>query len=236
MFKFLKNIFNKKEICSVWREYSKIDYNFFDGRKTSQIDLEDFKNKVLNLEGKIAINAGHYIPDSKNWNNIGKNPLKTWEIACGLASELLKNGKEVYISMLINDLSLSTKDRTKMSYKLAEPFVSILKKYGLSESNVIYDLANKNSVYAEKRMANRVDYNLRRTKKMENYDKKDLNNYCKEAIVGYLQDIKKQDINNSVWIIPKCSHGNLIQAISIFDKAEGGLNNFIYFETLNCFL
>ncbi len=190
----------------------------------------------MQTEGKTAINAGHYIPDLKNWDNIGKNPLKTWEIACILVSELLKNDKKAYVSMLINDLSLSVKDREKMSYKLAKPFLDILKKYKLSEKNIIFDLVNKDCVYAEKRMANRVDYNLRKTKRMEKYNEKDLNNYCKEAIIGYLQDIKKQDINNSVWIIPKCSHGNLMQAINIFDKAEDGLNNIIYFETLNCFL
>jgi hypothetical protein len=219
-----------------WKKSSNTDFNFYYNGKKSETDFLNLKEQLLKTTGNIVINAGHFIPDINNPNKIGKNPLKTWDMACFLSSVLLKDKRKVNLTLLINDLPLTIEQREKISFKLAKPYLKILKKYQLSESIVLYDSVNKNQLYAEKRLANRIDYLLRKTKRMSDYTRQELDNYCKLAIVGYLQDIKKQGAKISVWIAPKCSHKNLIEAVEIFNKAEDGLSHFLYFETLNCFL
>ena len=189
--------------------------------------------KLLVFNGrKLAINAGHFIPDTKNEKYIGKNPLLLWDLACQIVNKIPNS----YLSVLINDLPLTVEERKGLKLDVPEQYKNILAKHDLSENIVIKDSANKNSVYAEKRLANRIDWQLRRSNKLNNYSEDDLNNYCKEAIIGYLLDIEKQEAEVSLWLLPKCCTENYVVAINCYKKAGGKIINIVYFETDNCYL
>ncbi len=222
-------------ICTKWIESSKIDYNFFDSRKKKEttVSFDDLLATVKKLKKeKIVINSGHFIPDVSDPNYMGKNPLKLWDIACQIAAKF----DNCYLTVLINDLPLNTEDRKHMSYGIPPQYAEIMKKYNLGKDRIIFDSANKNCIYAEKRLSNRIDWLLRKTDKLKNYNEKEMENYCVEAIVGYLQDIKKQGATISLWLLPKCSHENYLNATKMFDKNESGLIHLVYLETTNCYL
>lgn len=222
-------------ICTKWVDSSKINYNFFDSHKKKEttVSFDDLVEILQKMKKeKIVINSGHFIPDVSDPNYMGKNPLKLWDTACQIATQF----PNCFLTVLINDLPLSTEDRKHMSYELPPQFLEILKKYNLDKNRVIFDSSNKNSIYAEKRLSNRIDWQLRKGDKMKNYNEKEMENYCVEAIVGYLQDIKKQGATVSLWILPKCSHENYLNAIKMFEKHEGGLVHLAYFDTTNCYL
>ncbi|MDD3178152.1 MAG: hypothetical protein PHR26_01405 [Candidatus ainarchaeum sp.] len=68
------------------------------------------------------------------------------------------------------------------------------------------------------------------------YPKNTITNYCESAIVYYYRDIIKQNATKSIWITPKCSYINLINATEKYKKYENkNFKNYIYFITNNCF-
>ncbi len=235
----------KKGRCVIWKELSKINFNLYDSKtnKKTKIKFDDLSNLLLNKQGhkltrkKVVVNGGHFIPDLKNQDKIGKNPLKTWELACQLVEKLRAMEFDAYVSLIINDLPLTTKERQKLSVDLPKPFEKIMEKYGLSYDHImrIMNYSNiENQVYVEKKLANRFIH--QKASQKWNVYGEEINNYCVQAIIAYFRDVIKQDANVSIWITPKCAHENLIKAIEIFNKKEEGLRNICFFETDNCYL
>ena len=216
--------------CNIWKELSKeIKFNFYENKKNSKkINFTKFKKYILeNTTEKdlIIINCGHFIPTEK----IGKNPLKTWELGCKLADYLNKNERFSKISLIINDLVISKENRKNI--ELPEKYSKLLKKYNLELLNHSLD----NNLYSEKKCANRYSIQ-KKSKKWNIYPKNTITNYCESAIIYYYRDIIKQKATKSIWITPKCSYNNLINATEKYKKYENKkFKNYIYFTTNNCF-
>lgn len=114
-------------------------------------------------------------------------------------------------------------ERKKINKKVPDKFLEIAKEYNV---NII-------GVYTEKKLANKFSSQKQSTK--WNIYGEEITNLCVQAIISYLRDIKKQGVKVSIWITPKCTHKNLIDAIRMFNKKEGGIRNICYFYTDNCF-
>lgn len=211
------------ERCVVWEEQGKINFNFFDSKENKTKNVSDFEEEIAKITGKVVINGGHYIPDLKQ-GKLGKNPIKTWEFACSLAKDFSDRGTDASTSLILNDLPFTPNERKKINKRVPNKFLDIAKKYNI---NII-------GVYTEKKLANKFASQKQSTK--WNIYGEEITNLCVQAIISYLRDIKKQGAKVSIWITPKCSHKNLIDAIKIFNKKEGGIRNICYFYTNNCFL
>ena len=226
-----------KNICTKWSSLCKIDFNFFDSniQEKSTASFEELEKILLKEEGKkVVVNGGHFIPDTENYNSVGKNPQITWTLACHLVKSLKDNGIDARLTLLLNDLSITPKDREKLKMVPPAPFLEIMRQNDLKESDLMYNSLYPGDIYTEKKMSNRVTYLVRRTKYMSDYPK--LDNHCVSAIIGYLRDIKEQKADIAVWFLPKCSYENYFDAINIFDQVEDRLRHLVYFETNNCYL
>jgi len=235
----------KKGRCIAWKKLSKIDFNLYDSKtgKKKDISFDYLSNLLLTKEEhrmpykKIVVNGGHFIPNLRSQDKIGKNPLKTWELACQLVEKLRAMGFDAYISLIINDLPFTPKEREKISIDLPKPYEKLMEKHGLSYDHIerIINYSNtENQVYVEKKLANRFIH--QKASQKWNVYGEEINNYCIQAIIAYFRDIIKQDTEVSIWILPKCAQENIIKAIKIFNKKEKVLRNICYFETNNCFL
>ncbi|MBM3228581.1 hypothetical protein FJZ20_01720 [Candidatus Pacearchaeota archaeon] len=234
-----------KSRCPIWKELSKIDFNLYDSNtnKKGEISFDELSNLLLDKEGqrlpykKIVVNGGHFIPNLKNQEKIGKNPLRTWELACQLVGKLRAMGFDAYTSLIINDLPFTPVERKKISTDLPKRYEKLMERYGLSYDHIIRIMNYskiKDQVYTEKKLANRF-FKEKRIEEWEDYEE-EISNYCIQAIITYLLDILKQNTSVSIWIVPKCTHKNLINAIQIFHKKEKRLRNICYFITNNCYL
>jgi len=227
----------EKEICPVWEEQSKISFNTYDARTdaTGSQDLFGFISKLEKelegTEGKVVINGGHFIPNIGNPDAVNGNPRETWNMACYTAKRLQARGIDARVSVIINDLPISAEDRQKMPYSIPEAFLKVAHNYGVSIMN---DSSDKERAYSEKRCANSFGRDETRAKYASIYPEK-IKNYCVSAIIDYLRDIQKQGATKSIWITPKCSWKNMIEALKLYTKHEGGVQNECYFETPNCF-
>jgi len=234
-----------KSRCVVWKDLCKINFNLYDTKsnKKSKISFDELSNLLLDKQGhkltrkRVVVNGGHFIPNLKNQDKLGKSPLKTWELACQLVEKLRAMEFDAYISLMINDLPFTPSERKRLTFNLPKPFKKLMEKYGLSYDHVIRIMTYsnvENQVYIEKKLANRFVH--QKASQKWNVYGEEINNYCIQAIIAYFRDIIKQGANVSIWISPKCAHENLIKAIKIFNKKEKGLRNICYFETDNCFL
>ena len=74
-------------------------------KESKEIDLEIIKF-TDNLEGKILIQAGHYIPDINDLSKIQKQPLDAFKYAIKLGNKFIEEGKKADLLLFINDLHL----------------------------------------------------------------------------------------------------------------------------------
>ncbi|MFW6283662.1 MAG: hypothetical protein ACOC1P_06460, partial [Minisyncoccales bacterium] len=85
----------KSPICTKWKELSKLDFNYYNSitNKKSEINFEQFSDEILQyLKNKnVVVNGGHFIPNSDDYEDIGRNPIKTWTLACKLVKHLQGN-------------------------------------------------------------------------------------------------------------------------------------------------
>jgi hypothetical protein len=225
-----------QEVCSVWQEQSKIPYSIYSA-KTDSTGSEEFFEFVSNLEkqlqdveGSVVINGGHYIPFDSSSDYLPKNAKQTWNQACYIAKRLQGNGIDAKVSLLINDLPLSHEERAKLDYSVPRAFQNVAENYGVE---IMTSAANKGCAHSEKKGANRFSrYEERATWNI--YPQK-VTSYCIGAIIDYLRDIKSQGATESVWVTPKCSSKNMLDALRMYTKYEGGVGNQCYFDTPNCF-
>jgi hypothetical protein len=226
----------RKMICPVWQEESKINFNTYNSLadKTEQKKFEDFigdlERRLTGSEEITVINGGHYIPSVYAPKEIGKNALETWNISCYAAKRLQDKEIDARVSLMINDLPLSAEERQNVSYEIPEEFKKVAESYGVKIMNCSTD---QERPYSEKRCSNRFSQ-MEHQKCWQKYPI-EMKEHCINAIIFYLRDIKKQGAKHSVWIPPKCSHKNMIKALQLYTKYEGGVENDCYFETNNCF-
>ena len=216
-------------------------FDAWDGKpeKKEQANFKVFSNKVVKyLKNKsIVVNAGHFIPNSDDYEDIGRNPTKTWSLGCQLVKSLKEKNINAKISLMLNDIGLTKKSRKIIFKKIQLPkkFKRILKKHGLTEKDVLPCGWNKEVNFTEKKLSNRIEHLIRRNKINKKYEKAD--NYCISALVMYYLDLIEQKIDTSIFILPKCSWQNFQQSINLFRKLnKSKLDHIAYFETSNCFI
>lgn len=228
--------------CSKWKELNTMNFNYFDSQKKENKTKspKELKTSLLELkkEKKVAINAGHFIPNNDNWEDIGKNPKKTWQLGCELIETLKNNNLKAKISLMLNDIDLTTEARGILFNKQIEmpkSFLEIMKKSNLSKKNILHCGWNNEEIFTEKKLSNRLDHLIKRKKIDEKY--KNARNYCVSALTMYFLDLLDQKIDISIMIIPKCAWANYKKAVDFFEKTnKGELKHICYLETPNCFL
>lgn len=242
----LREKMKEKVKCEVWKEQSKIDFNFYYSElpKKKEISFDEISDLLLYKNGnkitnkKIVINGGHIIPNLKNQAKVGKNPLETWTLACRLTEKLRAMEFDANLSLIINDLPFTPEERKKIKLILPKPYEKIMEKYGLKYDHVQRIMHNSKSageeVYTEKKLANRAA----KEKDMDKWNeyKKEIDNYCVQSLLTYFLDSQRQGAETIIFIVPKCSSGNLIKAINIFQRKEKKVRIICYFVTNNCFL
>ena len=210
-------------ICSKWEELSKIKFNYqnFEEKMKKEITLECFKEEILkSVKGKkVVINAGHFIPNSEDYEDTGKNPLRTWKIGCELVRYLKSNKVDAKISLMLNDIELITDSRKVIFEKhlhLPKSFSKILNENKLTKKDILRCHWNDDEIYTEKRLSNRMEHLIKRNKLDKKYQKAD--SHCVSALIMYYLDLLEQGINTSVFIAPKCTHLILEKSIKLFTK------------------
>jgi hypothetical protein len=225
-----------KESCG-WEEKSQINFNFYNSEKdaVSNITLGELLEFLSNQFGKMVISGGHYIPNLSDQNQVGSNSLKGWETACRLVSGLKTGDNDISLSILINDLPFSVAERQQLLTSTPQPYQRTMVDLGLGKGDLTFDSIRKTN-YTEKRLANRLPKQIRKgVKKLDEvYSREMFRNYCITAIVAYLENIREQGAKISVWVLPKCSQQNVIEAIRIFKNRRSDLKSFVFFETANC--
>ena len=235
----------KKSLCVKWKKERKncqISYNFFDS-KTNTVKNISFSELSIYLKKicrnkQIIVNGGHLIPNPRNYDEVGKNSLKTWIIACKIVKNLKYNKINAKLSLILNDVNL-TVDSRKIIFdncsKLPKPFICILKKNALDvEDCLLHCNFNGDLVFSEKKLSNRTRYLVRRKKTLnKQYEG---TNYCHSSFISYFIDLNEQNVDISVLIFPTCSKDNIRQSIKLYLKLNDKLRNICYFDTSNCFL
>ncbi len=232
----------KNSLCTVWKNLCQIDFNFYESksRKKMKIPLGELNKVILREIGKpegggcVVVNGGHYLPNTETPQKIGKNPLATWDAACGLTLLLKEKGFDAKISLMTNDVGLPAETRKELTLNVPLPYTKTMQKYGLKASDLMNYSNKPKEVYSEKKLANRYIHQKQK-KKWNLYKKGEVDNYCSAAFIPYFRDVVKQGADFSVWVMCKCASQNLIKAIELFSDREGGLRNICYFYTNNCF-
>lgn len=236
---------NKKpEICSKWKELSaSMPHNFIDskGAKKRFLEHEFFGYLIDSCKGrKIAISAGHFIPNLKNYDGVGRNPVKTWETACKFASTLKMAGKDVQLTLLSNDILIPKEERPglfSMYGKLPGPFSEIMEMNGLdARKDLAFYYFNGNgrqAVFSEKKLSNRMTYWVKRKKTVPEEFWGE--GHCQAALLNYMMDFSKRDVGLLACIYPKCSWPNVDSAIGIFEKTGAEMKIACFYQTDNCF-
>lgn len=195
------------------------------------------KQSVLGNE-KVVINGGHFIPNSDDYEDIGKNPIKTWTKACQLTKSLKEKGIDVKISLMLNDIDLTNESRKiifENHMEIPKKYKKIMKKENLSKEDILHCNWNKEIVYTEKKLSNRMEHLIKRKKIGKEYEI--ANNYCVSALSMYYLDLIEQGIEVHIFILPKCGWNNIKISLDIFKKLKNlKLQNILYLETSNCFI
>jgi hypothetical protein len=231
----------KSPICIKWKELSKLDFNYVNSitNKKSVINFKQFSDEILqDLKNKnVVVNGGHFIPNSDDYEDIGKNPIKTWILACKLVKHLKENEINAKISLMLNDIELTNDSRKKVfenHIHLPKKFEEILEKNKLSEKDVLQCCWNQEIIFTEKKLSNRIEHLIRRNKIDKNYEEAD--DYCVSALTMYYLDLIEQKIDVSIIIMPKCGWPNFERSIKLFTKLnKHKFYHIAYFETPNCF-
>ena len=215
----------KEEVCTQWKELSKIDFSFYDSKedskkKISKREFFKFVKDNLNEKDKVIINGGTFIPSTKK----SKNALKTWKLSCNLANELNKKGIDSKVSLIIDDLPFTSEERKEIKIELPKEYKKYARKLNIETINP----------YTEKVCANRYS-SQKKSKKWQLYPKENKLNYCISTIIYYLRDTLEKGTTTNIWVAPKCSSQNLIKAIDYFNRYEKKSRNLAFFYTNNCF-
>ncbi|MGV8151566.1 MAG: hypothetical protein ACP5OG_00640 [Candidatus Nanoarchaeia archaeon] len=229
-------------LCNAWQEQCRINFNNYNANKgiKSNRRFEDLvaslSNELRGKDGTTVINGGHYIPNADN-QEIASNAIQTWEMACYTAKNLLMQGIDSKVSLIINDLPLDSQQRASLDYRIPKIFQKIANEYQVEIMNTSLE---KDRPYSEKRCSNGFS-NQQERKWAKELMPIEIRDHCKAAIIYYIRDIAKQGATTSIWITPKCSHKNLTEALDVyhkyeFPKTKDKVNNIAYFETNNCCL
>ena len=233
----------KKPICLEWKHLShEFTHNFFDsgtneiGTKTFN-ELADYIIKICK-NNRIVVTGGHLIPNPRNYDDVGRGPAETWDLACQLVKILQNNNIDSKLSLTLNDIDLKVDSREIIFNKflrLPRPFMEIAQKNRLdSNKDLIHCSFNGDKIFSEKKLSNRTRYLVRRKKIL---DKKfEGKNYCHSALISYFIDLVEQNIDASIIIFPICSWINTKQSIDIFNELNASFRHVCYFKTSNCFL
>lgn len=232
----------KSLICSKWEKLSAIDFSYYDSEKDDarELSLNDFRKKLIGLakNKKVVINSGHFIPNNDDYEDIGKNPAKTWRLGCELVKKLKDKKIDGSISLMLNDIDLTSEAKKVIFEKylrMPEKFLKIINKNKLSTDDIFRCGWNNDIIFTEKKLSNRLEHLIRRGKLKKKYVL--ANNYCVSALVMYFLDLIERGVDISVFIMPKCAWHNYKNAVDLFEKLNGKkLQHICYLETPNCFL
>ncbi|MFW6283663.1 MAG: hypothetical protein ACOC1P_06465 [Minisyncoccales bacterium] len=138
---------------------------------------------------------------------------------------------------MLNDIELTNESRKKVfenNIHLPKKFKEILEKNKLTKEDVLHCGWNKEIIFTEKKLSNRIEHLIRRNKIDNNYEEAD--DYCVSALTMYYLDLIEQNIDISIFILPKCGWANFERSIKLFKKLnKSKLDHIAYFETPNCF-
>jgi hypothetical protein len=232
----------KSLICSKWEKLSAIDFNYYDSEKkdSKKLTLIDFKKNLVEVSKnkKIVINSGHFIPNNNDYEDIGKNPSKTWRLGCELIRKLKDNDIDASVSLMLNDIDLTIEARKIIFERylmIPDKFLKIISKNKLLIDDVFRCGWNNEIIFSEKKLSNRLTHLIQRGKLKKKYVF--ANNYCVSALVMYFLDLIEHGVDISVFIMPKCAWHNYKNAVDLFEKLNGKkLQHICYLETPNCFL
>ena len=127
-------------------------------------------------------------------------------------------------------MPFTPEERTKLNIVVPKKFKEIADKEGV---RILNYSDNPHKPFTEKKLANKFS-SQKKSKKWDVYGE-EISNMCVQAIIAYQRDLKKQGAVLGVWIVPKCTHHNLIESLKIFEDEEDHLRTICYFETPNCF-
>ncbi|MCK5176649.1 MAG: hypothetical protein KAQ92_02900, partial [Candidatus Aenigmarchaeota archaeon] len=149
----------------------------------------------------------------------------------------LKDSKiDAKLSLIINDIDLTNESRKNFfdnHIKLPEKYIEIMHNKDLNKNDIQHCGWNKDIIYTQKKLSNRIEHLIRRRKINQKYE--EAHDYCVSALIMYYSDLIEQGINVSIFILPKCSWLSLKSSIDLFQKtSKSKLIHRSYFETNNC--
>jgi len=234
--------YSSKGICLKWKvPHIFSEYNFLDSEagKPGRVEAEQFKRYLKdNCQSKrVVITAGHFIPNPEDYDEVPKNPIRAWNLACQTVRYLKENGIESKISLILNDAYLKPEARKIIfdNYvnRLPAPYSLIMKENGLGSEDILPCRFNGDLVFSEKKLSNRTTYLIRRKKSLERAF--GTNSHCVNGLISYLIDLSQNsDINVSVIIFPSCSWLTTKDSIDLYLKLDNKLRHICYFYTPNC--
>jgi len=216
--------------------------NFFDAQTDalSQVSPENLLDHIK-IGKKTVFMGGHFFIDLNNPQKVGKNAQITWETACRNASMLKNQGLDAQVCLLMNDMHIAPEDRIRIRKKfvLPKPFKKILKKFNLTEDNIIKFRSSSESphfgkIHWEKHLVNRAEMVKGGFCNKFPRIAKELNGACQKGIAEFIKDLKEQETDTLVLVLPGCSIENGIKGVKITKEAFSEMNIFILFQTGNC--